>query len=351
MLSRHRFAVREKSWKPAKARHRVISETRGRRSLCQPLISIEQKPPRYGDEHSRCSRADLGLRWVAWNVHQYHVKGWSAIRLTCVIRRVISRFTPSSLALAGLWREWFTESLWEIVWRMCIGGRRAAGAKSENARLTWLDLCGHWRRGLFGRDVETAQEKSWGGSRWTLPAGYSLIGLANMNYMQRRKKSWRMWVLWHWSIIIVLLSSFFELFLRSPSLMGTCPLPWWQYLADVFVLASTSRLRGVGFIGLAGVAVEIGVSLALGYLNQRWGWDGQRKCAEKGRSRVWTRFITRCFTCGYAGSSLWWWPLRGNYYRLTAYFCMVLGTGSEEGMSRIGPRLWSVWFGARSCCR
>ena len=82
-------------------------------------------------------------------------------------------------------------------------------------------------------------------------------------------------------IIIVLLYLNFKNIAEVAIIMGTLPLAmvgsvWLMYLHGF----NFSVAVGVGFIALAGVAVEIGV-IMLVYLNQSWR-DTQRTCAEKG---------------------------------------------------------------------
>ena len=137
--------------------------------------------------------------------------------------------------------------------------------KSENARLngwTFVDIDGvdissyvqHAMRVVAGQ-VE-------------LPAGYSLNWSGQYEYMLRAKEKLTYVVPLTLGIIIVLLYLNFRSFAEVAIIMGTLPLAmvgsiWLMYLLGY----NFSVAVGVGFIALAGVAVEIGV-IMLVYLNQ-----------------------------------------------------------------------------------
>tara|TARA_R110001599_G_scaffold140383_1_gene320402 strand:- start:340 stop:3459 length:3120 start_codon:yes stop_codon:yes gene_type:complete len=154
------------------------------------------------------------------------------------------------------------------------------GLKSENARLngwTFVDIEGV----DIGRYVENAQKIV--SDQVTLPAGYSLNWSGQYEYMQRAKEKLTYVVPLTLVIIIVLLYINFRNFSEVAIIMGTLPFAmvgsiWLMYLSGF----NFSVAVGVGFIALAGVAVEIGV-IMLVYLNQAWA-ETQRKCAEKGVS-------------------------------------------------------------------
>jgi Cu(I)/Ag(I) efflux system membrane protein CusA/SilA len=154
------------------------------------------------------------------------------------------------------------------------------GLKSENARLngwTFVDIEGV----DIGRYVENAQKIV--ADQVTLPAGYSLNWSGQYEYMQRAKEKLTYVVPLTLVIIIVLLYINFRNFSEVAIIMGTLPFAmvgsiWLMYLSGF----NFSVAVGVGFIALAGVAVEIGV-IMLVYLNQAWA-ETQRKCAEKGVS-------------------------------------------------------------------
>ena len=136
--------------------------------------------------------------------------------------------------------------------------------KSENAQLTgWVlvDIAGR----DLGSYTQAAQELV--KEKLNLPSGYRLNWTGQYEYMQRAKERLRLLV----PITLVLI--FFLLFLHSRNLievlimMGTVPLSfiggiWFLYWLDY----NMSVAVGVGFIALAGVAVETGMVL-LNYLN------------------------------------------------------------------------------------
>ncbi|GGN38036.1 MULTISPECIES: efflux RND transporter permease subunit [Marinomonas] len=152
------------------------------------------------------------------------------------------------------------------------------GLKSENARLngwTFVDIEGV----DIGRYVENAQKIV--ADQVQLPAGYSLNWSGQYEYMQRAKEKLTYVVPLTLAIIIVLLYINFRNFYEVAIIMGTLPFAmvgsiWLMYLSGF----NFSVAVGVGFIALAGVAVEIGVIMLM-YLNQAWA-ETQKKCAEKG---------------------------------------------------------------------
>ncbi|MBR7889691.1 efflux RND transporter permease subunit [Marinomonas sp. A79] len=152
------------------------------------------------------------------------------------------------------------------------------GLKSENARLngwTFVDIEGV----DIGRYVENAQKIV--ADQVQLPAGYSLNWSGQYEYMQRAKEKLTYVVPLTLAIIIVLLYINFRNFFEVAIIMGTLPFAmvgsiWLMYLSGF----NFSVAVGVGFIALAGVAVEIGVIMLM-YLNQAWT-ETQSKCAEKG---------------------------------------------------------------------
>ncbi|SBO10776.1 Cation efflux system protein CusA [Vibrio mediterranei] len=103
-----------------------------------------------------------------------------------------------------------------------------------------------------------------------LPAGYSLTWSGQYEYMERAKDRLSVVVPVTLSIIMLLLYLSFRRVGEVLVIMGTLPLAMvgglWlmHYLGYNFSIAV-----GVGFIALAGVAVEIGV-IMLVYLNQAW---------------------------------------------------------------------------------
>ena len=139
--------------------------------------------------------------------------------------------------------------------------------KSENARLngwTFVDIEGV----DIGSYVEEAQRAV--AKEIKLPAGYSLGWSGQYEYMLRAKEKLTYVVPLTIGIIILLLFMNFKNFTEVAIIMGTLPLAtvgsvWLMYLQGY----NFSVAVWVGFIALAGVAVEIGV-IMLVYLNQAY---------------------------------------------------------------------------------
>jgi copper/silver efflux system protein len=137
--------------------------------------------------------------------------------------------------------------------------------KSENARLngwTYVDITG---RDLGSYVAEAQQVVS---DLVDLPAGYSLAWSGQYEYMVRAKERLALVGPVTLAIIILLLYLNFRRFAEVAIIMGTLPMAliggfWLLYLLDY----DLSVAVGVGFIALAGVAVEIGVVMLV-YLNQ-----------------------------------------------------------------------------------
>ena len=137
--------------------------------------------------------------------------------------------------------------------------------KSENARLngwTYVDISGR----DLGSFVAEAQQvvKDF----IELPPGYSLVWSGQYEYMVRAKERLLIVGPVTLAIIILLLYVNFRRFTEVVIIIGTLPMAligglWLLYLLGY----ELSVAVGVGFIALAGVAVEIGV-LMLVYLNQ-----------------------------------------------------------------------------------
>lgn len=93
-----------------------------------------------------------------------------------------------------------------------------------------------------------------------LPAGYSLNWAGQYEYMLRAKEKLTYVVPLILAIIVILLYVNFRNFVEVAIIMGTLPLSlvggiWLMYLAGY----NFSVAVGVGFIALAGVALEIGI--------------------------------------------------------------------------------------------
>ncbi|MUK50999.1 efflux RND transporter permease subunit [Aliivibrio fischeri] len=139
--------------------------------------------------------------------------------------------------------------------------------KTENARpngWVFVDIDGR----DLGSYVHEAQQAVL--EQLDLPAGYSLGWSGQYEYMERAKERLTTVVPITIGIIMLLLYLSFRRFGEVLIIMGTLPLAmvgglWLMHLLNF----NFSIAVGVGFIALAGVAVEIGV-IMLVYLNQAW---------------------------------------------------------------------------------
>jgi len=144
--------------------------------------------------------------------------------------------------------------------------------KTENARPNGWVFVDIERRDL-GTYVKNA--KSAVAEHLELPAGYSLAWSGQYEYMERAKERLSIVVPITIAIIMLLLYLSFRRVGEVMVIMLTLPLAMvggvWlmHYLGYNFSIAV-----GVGFIALAGVAVEIGV-IMLVYLNQAWNFKKQ----------------------------------------------------------------------------
>jgi Cu(I)/Ag(I) efflux system membrane protein CusA/SilA len=137
--------------------------------------------------------------------------------------------------------------------------------KTENARLNgwvYVDIEG---RDIGSYVVEAQQVVS---EQIKLPAGYSIAWSGQYEYMVRAKERLALVVPVTLVIIILLLYLNFRKMSEVLIIMGTLPLAlvggfWLLYLLNYNISVAV----GVGFIALAGVAVEIGVVMLV-YLNQ-----------------------------------------------------------------------------------
>jgi len=141
------------------------------------------------------------------------------------------------------------------------------GIKSENARLngwTFVDI----QDVDVGSYVVNAQQVV--EDQLQLPPGYSLNWSGQYEYMERVKEKLTFVIPLTLGIIMMLLYLNFRSFSEVLLIIGTLPLAliggfWLMYLNGF----NFSVAVVVGFIALAGVAVEIGV-IMLVYLNQSW---------------------------------------------------------------------------------
>ncbi len=137
--------------------------------------------------------------------------------------------------------------------------------KSENARPNgWVYV------DIADRDIGTyvAEAQRVVARDVELPAGYSISWSGQYEYMVRAKERLTVIGPLTLSIIVLLLYFSFRRLLEVAIILGTLPLAliggvWLLYLLDY----QLSVAVGVGFIALAGVAVEIGVVMLI-YLNQ-----------------------------------------------------------------------------------
>lgn len=137
--------------------------------------------------------------------------------------------------------------------------------RSENARLNgwiYVDIAD---RDLGSYVVDAKKAVS---DQIKLPAGYSIAWSGQYEFMERAKQKLSIVVPVTIAIIVVLLFLNFKNLIEVGIIMGTLPFAlvggvWLLYLLGY----NFSVAVGVGFIALAGVAVEIGV-LMLVYLNQ-----------------------------------------------------------------------------------
>jgi len=152
------------------------------------------------------------------------------------------------------------------------------GIKSENARLNGWSLID-----IKGSDIGSyvAQAKQVLGDNLQLPAGYSITWAGQYEYMQRAKAKLTYVIPLTLAIIVILLYLNFKCLSEVLIIIATLPLAmvggiWLMY----FEAFNFSVAVGVGFIALAGVAVEIGV-IMLVYLNQAYT-EQRQQCEQTG---------------------------------------------------------------------
>ena len=151
--------------------------------------------------------------------------------------------------------------------------------KSENARLngwTYVDIQG---RDLGSYVAEARQVVA---EQVQLPPGYSIAWSGQYEYMERAKARLSLVVPLTLVIILLLLYLSFRKLSEVMLIMGTLPFAlvgglWLLWLLDY----NMSVAVGVGFIALAGVAVEIGVVMLV-YLNQAMQ-DHRQRARTEGR--------------------------------------------------------------------
>ncbi|MHC6646113.1 efflux RND transporter permease subunit [Alteromonas sp. HB246098] len=145
-----------------------------------------------------------------------------------------------------------------------------AGIKSENARLNgwvYIDISSDSATGIdLGGYVDSAKRHL--SQNLDLPTGYSITWAGQFAYLERAKAKLSVVIPLTLAIICLLLYLAFKRFRDVALILATLPLAlvgsvWLLYLLNF----NLSVAVGVGFIALAGVAVEIGV-IMLVYLNQ-----------------------------------------------------------------------------------
>jgi Cu(I)/Ag(I) efflux system membrane protein CusA/SilA len=137
--------------------------------------------------------------------------------------------------------------------------------KSENARLNgwiYVDIAGV-DLGTYVREAQQAVNE-----QLDLPAGYSINWSGQYEYMERARERLATVIPVTLVIIVLLLFLNFKNMTEVLIILGTLPTAliggiWLLYLLDYHVSVAV----GVGFIALAGVAVEIGVVMLV-YLKQ-----------------------------------------------------------------------------------
>lgn len=160
--------------------------------------------------------------------------------------------------------------------------------KSENSRVNgwvYIDITGR----DIGRYVASAKQAV--AQQLVLPAGYSISWAGQYQYMERAKEKLAYVVPLTVAIIVLLLYLSFRRVAEVVIILVTLPLAmvgsiWLLYLEGF----NYSVAVGVGFIALAGVAVEIGV-IMLVYLNQSYSQliknaNGKRITAAQLRQEV-----------------------------------------------------------------
>ncbi|CAM3860654.1 MULTISPECIES: efflux RND transporter permease subunit [Pseudoalteromonas] len=214
------------------------------------------------------------------------------------------------------------------------------GIKSENARLngwSFIDIDGI----DIGSYVDNARQVL--DEKLVLPAGYSITWAGQYEYMERAKDKLAYVLPLTLAIIIVLLYLNFRSFVEVAIIMATLPLAmiggiWLMYLEGF----NFSVAVGVGFIALAGVAVEIGV-IMLVYLNQAYN----EKCVQAQQAGTMLSFV-ELKQAIVEGAGLRVRPVMMTVATIIIGLLPVLygtGTGSEV-MSRIAAPMVGGMFSA-----
>lgn len=164
------------------------------------------------------------------------------------------------------------------------------GIKSENARpngWVYIDIDNIDIDNIdIGHYVNTAMQVV--SDNIDLPTGYSLTWSGQYEYMERAKAKLTYVIPLTLAIIVVLLYASFRRFAHVAMIIGTLPFAliggiWLLYLEGF----NFSVAVGVGFIALAGVAVEIGI-IMLTYLDSKFTELGNKFTSEQLRQAVLT---------------------------------------------------------------
>lgn len=165
--------------------------------------------------------------------------------------------------------------------------------KTENARPNGWVFVDIAERDL-GSYVNEAQQVV--AEKLVLPAGYSLAWSGQYEYMERAKQRLGVVIPITLAIIMLLLYLSFRRVGEVLVIMGTLPLAMVGGLWLMHTLGYNFSIAvGVGFIALAGVAVEIGV-IMLVYLNQ--AWHGRKLTAEQDRTPLTSDMLTEAIREG-----------------------------------------------------
>lgn len=165
--------------------------------------------------------------------------------------------------------------------------------KSENARIaSWvlIDIKGSDLGEYINRAKQALQQQL------KLPSDYSITWTGQYQYMQRAKARLQILIPLTLGIIILLLYLYFKRASEVLIILGTLPFAlvggvWLLY----FLNYNLSVAVAVGFIALAGVAVEIGVVMLV-YLNE--AFEKQKLLAEEENCIIMTQDIKQAIING-----------------------------------------------------
>ncbi len=208
------------------------------------------------------------------------------------------------------------------------------GIKSENARLNGWTLVD-----IDGRDLGSyvAEAQRVVAEQVEIPPGYSIAWSGQYEYMLRAEERLRLVVPLTLAIIMLLLYMNFRNVIEVLIIMGTVPFAligglWLMYWLNY----NMSIAVAVGFIALAGVAVEIGV-LMLVYLNQSYS---RLRLAAENEGRVFTKDDVRDAVMKGAGLRVR--PIMMTVLAIIVGLVPIMlgsGTGSEVMQRIAGPMI------------